>query len=185
MRQSFIQELNKKVNEYVEKHDLFDGGCCYSAYVLASALQKMGIKYRTVLFQYDDILHEKDFNNAINGRGVSHVAIEVTYNGHKECIGKCTGIYNYFAGTGEKFKIRRYDGISPELLLEGYQNNHWNPMYDTKYNRPFTKAIQKIVNKYVEGKKVNLVKAVPILNPITFRDLMSSFGNIIHMVIRF
>ena len=173
MRQSFIEELNKKVNEYADKHNLFNGGCCYSAYVLASVLKKAGIKYRTVIFQYGDILHETNFNNAINGKCVSHVAIEVKYKGHMEIIGRCTGIYSYFAHTGEQFKIRKYNGISPELLLEGYQNNNWNTMYNTKYNRPFTKAIQKIANKYAEGGKVNLMKESGLsLNPFSFRDFM-------------
>ena len=87
-----VNELCKKINEYVYKYDLFAGGCCYAAYVLAKNLKQLGIKYKTVLYQYDDILNETNFNNAINGRGVSHVAIEVEIGIMRYTIGDCSGL---------------------------------------------------------------------------------------------
>lgn len=146
-----IEELNTEINKYVYNRNLFAGGCCYAAYVLAKNLKKLGIKYRTVLFQYEDILNETVFTNAINGSGVSHVAIEVTYKHRKVYIGDCRGIYRYFDVTGEAFKIRKYSGIEPEEILAGYHSNEWNWCYDkVRYNGALMRSINNIANKYVK-----------------------------------
>ena len=144
-----VNELCKRIDEYVYNYDLFAGGCCYAAYVLAKNLKQLGIKYKTVLYQYDDILNETNFNNAINGKGVSHVAIEVEIGIMRYIIGDCSGILNFFNWYGYKFKIRKYTGISPEEIIEGYRNNIWNDKYDRHHNGPLMRDINKICNKYV------------------------------------
>ena len=93
---ALVNELCKRINEYVYNYDLFAGGCCYAAYVLAKNLKELGIEYKTVIYQYDDILNETNFNNAINGNGVSHVAIEVRIGFRRYTIGDCSGILNFF-----------------------------------------------------------------------------------------
>ena len=148
---TLIEELNSTVNHYVYHNDLFCGGCCFSAYALAKNLKKLGVKYRVAIFQYKDILHENVFTNAINGEGVSHVAIEVTYHHRKIVIGDCSGIYRYFDCTGEKYRIKKYSRIEPEELLEGYKNNEWNWRYDTHNNGPLMRDINKVANKYMEN----------------------------------
>ena len=47
---ALVNELCKKINEYVYNYDLFCGGCCYAAYVLAKNLRQLGIEYKTVLY---------------------------------------------------------------------------------------------------------------------------------------
>jgi len=148
-RCGFIDDLTKVINHYVQKCNLFAGGCCYSAFLLARAFRMFGIKYKTVIFQCNDILNETDFNNAINGNGVSHVAIEVRYGLKKYIIGDCTNIYRYFKRTGEKFKIRKYTGITPEEILNGYRHNEWNWMYDVHNNSFLSRDINKVVAKYL------------------------------------
>lgn len=148
MKNHFIEELNNKVNQYVYNNDLFAGGCCYSAYVIAKYLKKMDIKYKTVIFQYYDILNENDFNNAINGRGVAHVGIEVVHNFKKFIIGDCSGVVDYFNNSGDEYRIVKYDRISPEEILEGYKCKKWNPKYNKCCNGPLTRDIDKIYQKY-------------------------------------
>ena len=148
-RRRFVDDLTKVINHYVQEHSLFAGGCCYSAYLLARALKMFGIKYKTVIFQYDDILNETDFNNAINGNGVSHVAIEVRCGLKNYIIGDCTGIYRYFTWSGEKFKIKKYTGITPEEILDGYRHNEWNWTYDVHNNSILSRDINKVVVKYL------------------------------------
>ena len=145
-----INELNEKINSYVKNNHLFCGGCCYSAYVLARNLKMLGIKYKVVLFQYLDILHAKNFYDAINGTGVSHVAIEVRYDHKKFMIGDCSGIYDFFSNTGYKYKIKKYRDIEPEEILKGYRNNSWNWRYNTHNNGPLTRDINRIAKKYSE-----------------------------------
>ena len=147
----FIDDLTKVINYHVQEHSLFSGGCCYSAYLLAKTLRMFGIKYKTVIFQYDDILNETDFNNAINGEGVSHVAIEVRRGLKKYIIGDCSGIYRYFEWSGEKFKVMKYTDITPEEILDGYRNNEWNYTYDVHNNSILSRDINRVVAKYLSG----------------------------------
>jgi len=145
-----IEELNSKINHYVYEHDLFAGGCCFSAYALAKNLQRLGIKYRVVIFQYKEILNERVFTNAINGSGVSHVGIEVTYKRRKVVIGDCSRIYDYFFFTDEKYRVRKYSGITPEEILDGYKHNEWNWCYDRTNNGPLMRDINRIVDRFME-----------------------------------
>ena len=144
-----ILELCEKINEYVYNHDLFAGGCCYAAYVLAKNLKQLGIEYKTIIYQYDDILNETNFNNAINGNGVSHVAIEVRVGIKRYIIGDCSGIFRFFDYTGYRFKIKKYTDISPEEIIEGYRNNVWNHRYNRHLNGLLMRDINKICNKYI------------------------------------
>ena len=145
---TLVNELCDKINEYVYRNDLFAGGCCYAAYVLAKNLQKLGIKYNTVIFQYLDILNETNFNNAINGNGVSHVAIEVRVGFKRYLIGDCSGIIRFFDWSGYKFKIKKYNDVCPEEIIKGYRNNEWNWTYNRHNNGPLMRDINKICNKY-------------------------------------
>ena len=147
-KNNFIFELNEMINQWVNGRCLFQGGCCFAAYGLAWYLSKLGIKYNTVLFQYLDILNSRKFSTAINGKGVCHVAIEVTYKHKKFLIGRCDGIYNYFKEYGYKYKVRRYRNITPENLLDGYMCNEWNWMWNTDNNQKLLEDIKKIAEKY-------------------------------------
>ena len=148
---ALVNELCERINKYVYGHNLFAGGCCYAAYVLAKNLKQLGIESKTIIYQYDDILNETNFNNAINGNGVSHVAIEVRVGFKRYIIGDCSGILRFFNWYGYKFKIQKYTGISPEEIIEGYRNNVWNDKYKTHHNGPLMRDINKICNKYLEG----------------------------------
>lgn len=144
-----LWELNNKINQFVYCNDLFAGGCCYAAYVLARELTKLGIQYETIIWQYLDILKVNDFNMAINGKGVSHVAIKVKIGPLEDAvIGTCQGIDSFFFNTGYDVNVRTYQGITPEMLLDGYKNNNWNSIYDRHCNGPLSRAITRICKKY-------------------------------------
>lgn len=146
-----IEMINDKINQYVYRNRLFSGGCCYSAYIIARSLKMAGIKYRTVVWQSDEILKVRSFNKAVNGDGCAHVGIKVKYKGKWQIIGDYSRINTYFMITGEKFNIRTYSRVEPETILEGYRNNEWNCTYDTHNNGPLSRDINKIVLKYFEG----------------------------------
>jgi len=147
-----VWELDQKINHYVDRFDLFSGGCCFSAYALAKNLKKLGVKYNVVLYQYDEILNEKKFNKAINGEGVAHVAIEVDLGGLKWIIGNCAGIYIYFHRFGYEYNIRSYKRINPMELLQAYRHNDWNPYYNRECNGPLMRDINAIVEKYLDKR---------------------------------
>jgi len=144
-----IWELANKVDEFVSKKDLFCGGCCFSAFVLAEILNKFGIKYRTVLFQSYDLIHEHDFEIAVNSDDCDHVAIEVTLDGKQVIIGNYSSITDYYNIFDVKHVARRYRGITPEMLKKAYYWNSWNPLYKTENNLPFRNEMNKIADKYL------------------------------------
>ena len=147
-KDNVISELNEMINDWVNGHCLFAGGCCFAAYGLAWYLSKLGIKYNVVLFQYNEILNARRFSTAINGAGVCHVAIEVVYKHKKFLIGRCDGIYDYFEKTGYEYNVCRYRGITPDRILDGYMSNEWNWMWDTDNNHKLIDDIRKIAEKY-------------------------------------
>ena len=144
----FINELNNLINTYVDEYSLFSGGCCFAAAVIAYCFESVGIKYKTAIFQYMDVLNVRSFTKVINGNGIAHVAIEVEINRTKMFIGKCDGIYRYFESTGEDYKIRHYRGVSSRMILDGYEHNSWNDKYQRKYNENLVNDVNKILSKY-------------------------------------
>ena len=148
MQDAFIGELDEMINDWDNRHNLFAGGCCFAAYGLALYLQKLGIKYTTVIFQYDEILNTRKFDSAINGIGVSHVAIEVTYRHKRFMIGRCDTIYKFFEITRFEYHVRRYRNITPNQILNGYMNKDWNQRWDTGNNKSLIDDIREIAKKY-------------------------------------
>ena len=148
-KDTVISELNEMINRWTDGHYLFHGGCCFAAYGLAWYLSKLGIKYKTVIFQYLDIVNTRKFSTAINGGGVCHVAIEVTYKHKKFLIGRCDEIYDFFKRYGYEYKVRRYKNITPEKLLDGYMSNDWNWTWNTDNNQKVLNDIRKIAEKYL------------------------------------
>ena len=146
-----IEMINDKINQYVYFKDLFAGGCCYSAYVIARSLKLAGIKYHTLIWQSQEILNVRSFNKAVRGFGCSHVAIEVKYQGRWQVIGDYSKINRYFELTKEDFNIRTYRHVKPEEILDGYNNNEWNYIYNTNNNEMLSRDINKILLDYFEG----------------------------------
>ena len=156
-RNAFITALTNVINDYVENNELFAGGCCYSAYLITSALKKAHIKYDVMMYQYQEIINVNNFNDAINGNGVSHVAVAVRYNRRKMVIGSCEGIHQYFSATGYEYKVWTYKNVDPQELLAGYKHNNWNRCWNTRLNKCIAKEIERIVLEYV-GEEIELDK---------------------------
>lgn len=144
-----IFEINKVINEYVHTKKLFSGGCCYSAYLIANALKRLGVEYKVVLFQSGENASEREFANAIDG-DCDHVAIEVRIGLKKLIIGDYSGITKYYETMGFVHELRKYDNISPRTLRNAYYGKSWNCIYDTTNNRPLSAIINGIVDKYTK-----------------------------------
>lgn len=155
-RKALIYELNAKVNEFVKEKNLFSGGCCFSAFVLAEIFQKFGIKYRTVLFQEYALANVRDFDIAINDdEDCEHVAIEVLVGGKYLIIGDYSKLSKYFEDYGVKHALCRYRGITPQMLKRAYYTNDWNPTYNTANNLPFFNEMNEIADKYMDKPLVS------------------------------
>lgn len=151
IEEQFLLDLATIIDNYNNKCDLFCGGCAYAAYLVADACKTLGIRYTTVMYQYQSIIRETDFTKAINSRGVAHVAIRVKYKKEWKYIGSVSGIKDYFAWTCQDFIVREYRRIQPEQILSGYRNNVWNCVYDRSHcNGPLTRDVRRLVVKYSE-----------------------------------
>lgn len=148
-RKIIIWSLANKINEYVHTKALFFGGCCYCAYILADIFTKLGIKYRTVLFQEYENADEHDFDNAINSGMCSHVAIEVNVGPKRVIIGDYSDITRYYELFGGRHTIRKYKDITPKMLFEAYYWNDWNDTYDTDNNQHLKQDLYDIVKQFV------------------------------------
>lgn len=144
-----IFEINKVINEYVHTKRLFSGGCCYSAYLIANSLKRLGVEYKVVLFQSGANADEREFDNAIDG-DCDHVAIEVQFGLKNFIIGDYSGIMKYYTIMGCVHNLRKYDNISPRMLRDAYYGKPWNCMYDTTNNGSLMAAINGIVDKYTK-----------------------------------
>ena len=145
-----IREMADVINRYVVEKDLFSGGCCFSAYILAEYLKKLGINYKVVLFQYGESLNKRRFSTAMRAGWVGHVAIEVRYKNRKVLIGNCDGINFFFIINNFRFRCRTYSNISPLRLLREYESGDWNLCYDTVNNFSLLNDIKSVANKYIE-----------------------------------
>ena len=148
-RNNFLHRLSNIIDDYADNYNLFNGGCCYAAAVIAKALETLRINYDVRLFQYNEIIQEVDFNSAINGNCIAHVAIAVEMNEEWRTIGDCEGVYNFFEDSGYPYSVKQYKNITPEQLLEGYMENRWNSCYDTRLNKFLSKDINNLVDAFL------------------------------------
>ena len=156
-RKNLILELNNKINEYVYERSLFAGGCCYSAYLLAGIFERMGIKYDVLLFQSYKTVDEKDFYTAVAG-DCDHVAIDVRMGRKHFIIGDYNKIMSYYDAFQINHIIRRYKGISPSMLLQAYNLNEWNCIYNISNKSALSRNLNNITAKY-DGSRQAMRKA--------------------------
>ena len=148
---NLIKELNTTIDWWVENRQLFAGGCCWSAYLLARGFERLGIRYSTVVYQCGDNWNTNKFSKVTNGDGCGHIAICVVYK-HKKMV---IGFNEYFDYSLKKcmgycgdWMIRNYTGISAKNLLRTYHSNCWNEIWYTGYNSVLSREINAIFNKY-------------------------------------
>lgn len=149
-RKIAIWEIANKVNEYVRERDLFRGGCCFAAYVLSDIFTRLGIRYRTVLYQDLWAMKMRRFNTVINSNCCSHVAIEVVVDGKWTIIGDCSDLVAFYNKWSMDYTVRRYKNISPIMLADAYFDNEWNDTYDIENNGFLEHDLYEIMEKYAK-----------------------------------
>lgn len=149
-RKIAIWELAEKINEYVRERDLFRGGCCFAAYVLSDIFTRLGIRYRTVLYQEYWGTKMRGFNAVINSNCCSHVAIEVVVDGKWTIIGDCSDLMAFYKKYSMDYVVRRYKNISPVMLADAYFDNEWNETYDIENNGFLEHDLYEIMEKYAK-----------------------------------
>ena len=136
------------IDKFVNKRNLFNGGCCYAAAQIARGLEQKGIKYSVVVFQDREALHCRNLKKACQSAGCAHVAILVNYKHKMMYIGDTSEVIlglndaeRYF---GFPWVARRYNKVNWRDLEYCYYHNEWNPEYNPVNNRKLYKELNKI-----------------------------------------
>lgn len=149
---NLIKELDDKITYYAENENLFCGGCCFSAYLLAKGLEKLGIKYSVIMYQNGDNWNTNKFDKVCAGNGCGHVAICTVYKHKKMILGFNEYIDNLLEMglnmTGVWMK-REYRTIKSVNLYRTYYTNMWNWRWDIRKNTKLKKEINAIFEKYM------------------------------------
>ena len=146
-RQEYILKLDKVVRRWRYKSDLYCGGCCFSASVIASLLEKKGIGYKVICWESNwqsDSTNVKSLKDIIMDYSCGHIAIQVILNKKKYIIG---GDFYHERIT----KVRTFSKIKSGELSEydslGANNGVWNHYYNRKLNNRFINVLNNAVSK--------------------------------------
>lgn len=146
-RQEYILKLDKVVRRWRYKSDLFCGGCCFSAAVIASLLEKKGIGYKVICWEsnwLNDGTDVKSLKDIIMDYGCGHIAIQVILNKKNYIIG---GDFYHERIT----KVRTFSKIKSGELSEydslGANNGRWNHRYNRSLNNRFINVLNNAVSK--------------------------------------
>lgn len=126
-------------------HTLYDinfGGCCYTAYCIAKALEQFNVEFSLVVF--DRIQNLKYIKSIKDLHGsVDHCAIVLPDNANKYQMINCDS---------EDFKgcYQTYATSSSEIL-EYYLSNEWNDRYNSDYNTLVQHQIERICYEFSDN----------------------------------
>lgn len=152
MRKLNVHYLKKRLDslcDILEKdYNINEGGCCFVASVIAQNLDRLGIKYKLVIYddRFRDVLavnHEVYTMNICSKRN-SITRRQTCYHYAIQIIG--AGVVN-----GEQnyhYNIYLVEGISARNIYWIYKNGYWNEEYNIYNNRKVRKIINAFFHEY-------------------------------------
>ena len=161
MRHLNVHSLQKSLNELClqldRRYSINSGGCCFVAYLIASHLDKLGLKYKLLIFtdkpkDYFSIfseVHSKVRNNSkrisIVGAGTCHHYTLYLEGGGVINVGEFNSLlYKYFVGN-----------INSSNVKWIYKFGRWNPDYNIHNNRIIRKIFNTFFNGYEEKNSLS------------------------------
>lgn len=148
---NLIEELDNRVGYWRDNRELFSGGCCFAAHLLAKGFESKGVKYSVVVYQNGRNWYTNKFNRVFTGYGCGHVAICVVYKHKKMIIGADDeyekDLIKYLNYEGA-WKVREYKKVNSIDLINIYKNNSWNWRWNKRNNKRLSLQINDIFNKY-------------------------------------
>lgn len=136
---SLVYDLDFMLNIWHMSRNLFHGGCCLAAALVAGELEQRGLEYKVVVFTDSNLGKYKDnINKIANDDLVLHVAIELETSDTGETLILGGDYENPGYVHGE------YVRTCAKSLLYAYRHNQWNNHYNKKHNPDLIKAIRKV-----------------------------------------
>lgn len=136
-KKELIKDINNIVFTHVVYHDLYHGGCCFSAGVIAQHLEEKKIPYKVICYK-PSYNKDKKLQSIAEKSECCHVTIEID----GEQIGD-----EYFTDDGYGLDEIQLD-MSSQELFDVYENNAWNSHYDTSNNKVFKSDIDKVFSLF-------------------------------------
>lgn len=161
MRNLNVHSLRRSLNDLClqlnNKYLINNGGCCFVAYLIAFHLDRLGLRYKLLIFTNelkDDIsilseVHSKVKNNS---RRTSVVG-----------SGTCNHYALYLEGGGT-INVGGFSILPNKYLVEDinssnikwiYRSGRWNPKYNIHNNRIIRKTFNAFFNGYEERNSLS------------------------------
>lgn len=131
-----IQDLDYLVTFWKNTKRLFSGGCCFAAAIITAELEKRNIPFQIVTWEYFFKSSNISVNDIANDEQLAHVGVRVG----NIIIGGDFDMYG--------FSSRVYNNVSSKELMNTYNTNKWNRIYDTKYNKSFEFQVKKLFEMF-------------------------------------
>lgn len=149
---SLQRSLNSLCNQLALSYMINDGGCCFVAYLIASHLDKLGVKYKLIIFS-DEYKNLEKIQAEVCSKIVNRT-IKFSVTG----IGTCNHYSIYLEGGGsvniddfnEGYMKYYIEGIDSSHIKWIYRTGRWNPSYDRRNNRIIRKTFNAFFNGYEE-----------------------------------
>lgn len=145
---SITRHLNSLCKFLNDTYNINCGGCCFIAYLIAKHLDRLGIEYALVIYDY----FKKDISSieyeVLNRRMNKDYQSSVT--GHHCCNHYClhvkgAGIVNDGNYSGHRYTI---SDLSCKNIYWIYKNSKWNPCYDVQHNRIIKNIVKEFFKEY-------------------------------------
>ena len=142
---SFIEMLNTHVELWKTNARLYCGGCVFSSAVIARELEKRNIPFNVITFtnkRHGIPTNSYDVNVIANHDDLTHVGIEIINGDEKTLIG---GEGDYVTGWGA---ARTTLKMTSTELMDMYNTNRWNEIYDKRKNPIFQSLTENLFNAF-------------------------------------
>ena len=137
--QETIKDLNDVVTMHRELNNLFRGGCCFAASVIAKECEKHDIPYKVLSYK-GDYYNKKNatLEQLAHDCELTHVAIDIdgTIIGGEVSGGWYDLVKDY------------HENVSSADLKKIYENNIWNQIYNAELNEIIKQDIEMVFSMF-------------------------------------
>ena len=136
--QETIKDLNDVVTMHRELNNLFRGGCCFAASVIANECEKHDIPYKVISYKGDYCPKNTTLGQLAHDCELAHVAIDIdgTIIGGEVSASWYDLVKDY------------HENVSSADLHEIYINNIWNNRYNTELNETIKQDIEMVFSMF-------------------------------------
>lgn len=133
---NLLKLLNELCNELSKSYFINEGGCCFVTYLIANHLERLGIKYKLLIFD-DTIKNLKEIQNEISFKS-KNFKVKDTVIGNGTCLHYTLYIDGAGALNSSEFSdCYKYciKNINSNHIKWIYKFGNWNEIYKRKNNK--------------------------------------------------